>query len=208
MIRVEHASLRFEEKIVFNDFNYTFEDKKIYCLLGRSGCGKTTLMRMIAGLQKPDRGHITFNGQEVHRSMPEIFMMHQSYSNFPWMTVLENVLLPFKLKQKITPELVEEARGMLARVGLEGSENLHPYELSGGMKQRVALARVLIAKPRVLLMDEPLSALDPLTRGKMQDVLLEIHHSQENVTGNLIIMVTHDPAEAEKLQEVTLRLGA
>jgi NitT/TauT family transport system ATP-binding protein len=193
---------------VFENLSYEFEDGKIYCIQGKSGCGKTTLLRLIAGLRQPDAGTVTIDGKPVHRSMPDLFMMHQTYSNFPWMTVADNVLLPMKLRGKITPELMQQMNGMLERVGLANCGHLYPHELSGGMKQRVALARVLIAKPKAMLMDEPLSALDPATRTRMQDLLLETHKSQEVETGNLIIMVTHDPAEADKLGEVKIRMGA
>lgn len=206
MINLNNVTMKFhdkkKEKIILDGYNYTFEDNKIYCIMGKSGCGKSTMLRLIAGLIKPQQGEILYNGTKVHTSNPDIFMMHQNYSNFDWKTSLDNVLLPISLKQKITEEHEELAITMLKTVGLEDAIEKYPYEMSGGMKQRLALARTLIMQPKVILMDEPLSALDPKTRSSMQNLLLDLHYK----TKNTIIMVTHDVDEANKMKDVLINL--
>jgi ABC-type nitrate/sulfonate/bicarbonate transport system ATPase subunit len=202
VIQLENVNLRFGTKVIFDNYNYSFEDNKVYCIMGKSGCGKTTLLRIIAGLLKPNSGSATYNGAKIHKSMPDIFMMHQSYTNFPWKTCFQNVLFPIALHQKVTEEHQKECFKMLDLVGLNGYANKYPYELSGGMKQRLSLARVLMSNPKVILMDEPLSALDSVTRIKMQDLLLAFHQE----TQNLMIMVTHDLTEAEKMNDVMIKL--
>jgi ABC-type nitrate/sulfonate/bicarbonate transport system ATPase subunit len=203
VLKVENLIMRFGTKVIFDNYNFDFEEGKFYCIMGKSGCGKSTLLRILAGLQKPTSGTITYRGESVHRSMKDLFMMHQSYACFPWKTVLQNVLVPLKINDgKISSQEKEAAKQILIDVGLPNSEELYPYQLSGGMKQRVALARVLVTKPKIILMDEPLSALDPTTRCQMQDLVLKIHKE----TNNTIILVTHDPAEAEKLQDIRINL--
>jgi len=204
VIEFQGVSLNFDEKVIFNNYHQIFEAGKIYCLTGPSGCGKTTLLRLACGLQKADSGKVLFQGVPVNKNQSDIFMMHQSHVNFPWMTVLDNVLLPLKLKEgKITPEQVALAQEILALVDLEGSEKLYPHQLSGGMNQRVALARVLIARPKILLMDEPLSALDPGLRLKMQDLILR-YHQAASLPISLIILITHDLSEASRMADLQI----
>jgi ABC-type nitrate/sulfonate/bicarbonate transport system ATPase subunit len=203
VIEVKNLSFKFGEKQIFNNFNYTFEDGKIYSVMGKSGCGKSTLLRIIAGLQKFDVGEILYNGKKVHHRIPDLFMMHQGYTNFPWKTALQNVLMPLKYNDgRLTTEEVERAKNIMERVGLGDCVDSYPHELSGGMRQRVALARVLVTNPKVILMDEPLSALDPATRISMQDLVLEEHRRD----GDTIIMITHDPVEAQRMSDVIVNL--
>jgi NitT/TauT family transport system ATP-binding protein len=202
LIKINDVSLKFGEKVIFDKFNTEFTDNSIYCILGKSGCGKTTLLRIIAGLQKPDNGFATYKEGKILKPNADIFMMHQNYTNFPWKNCLENVLFPIKLKRKVTQDDVKEALGLLSKVGLSGSEEKLPDELSGGMKQRLALARVLMAKPPIILMDEPLSALDDKTRGEMQDLILQMHQE----TKNTIIMITHSKDDANKMGDHILKL--
>ncbi len=204
MIEFQNVSLKFDEKVIFNNYQQVFEAGKIYCLIGPSGCGKSTLLRLACGLQRPDSGRVLFQGTPVKKSQAEIFMMHQSHVNFPWMTVLDNVLLPLKIKEGIiTPEKAALAQEILSLVELEGAEKLYPHQLSGGMNQRVALARVLVSRPKILLMDEPLSALDPELRLKMQNLILQYHQAVNNPI-SLIIMITHDLAEASRMADLQL----
>lgn len=202
MIKVNGISLKFEEKVIFDNFNTEFDDNSIYCILGKSGCGKTTLLRIIAGLQKPDKGIALYGESKITKPNSDIFMMHQNYTNFPWKNCLENVLFPIKLKRKVTQDDVKEALELLHKVGLTGSEEKLPDELSGGMKQRLALARVLMAKPPVILMDEPLSALDDNTRSDMQNLIMQMHKE----TKNTIIMITHSKDDANKMGDHILKL--
>lgn len=202
MISVNSISIKFDKKVIFNNYSRVFEDNKIYCILGKSGCGKTTLLRIIAGLLEPDSGSVTYNDKKIEKQMPEIFMMHQHYANFPWKTCLENVLFPIALKQKVTEEHRKQAIEMLMQVGLGECVKMYPYELSGGMKQRLSLARVLMTRPPVILMDEPMSALDDKTRERMQNFILNLHRE----TQNTIIMITHDVDEARKMGDVLISL--
>ncbi len=201
MIEVKNISKSFDKKIILKNYSYSFEDNKIYCLIGESGCGKTTLLRIISGLDRPDKGEVFYNNTPIKKPSKNIFMMNQSYTNFPWKTCLENVLFPIKLQGQVREEHKKQAIDLLTEVGLEESINHYPYELSGGMKQRLALARTLMIKPEVILMDEPLSALDPSTREKMQDMIIKLHKE----TQNTIIMITHDHDEAEKMGDIVLK---
>lgn len=176
-------------------FNYQF-DSKIYGILGESGCGKTTLLRTIAGLTKPLNGEVLIDGVKVTKpNKNDVYMLHQNYTSFDWMTCLDNVLIAKKVKGRVTEKDKENALKMLSAVKLDEHSNKYPRQLSGGMRQRLALARTLFMKPQIILMDEPLSALDSITRTEMQDLILKMHKD----IGNTIIMVTHSTEEAEKM---------
>lgn len=176
--------------------NMEFEDGKIYGILGRSGCGKSTLLKTIARIVRPLSGSVRIdNGHDV-------YMMHQRYTNFNWLTCLNNVLIAERNKSK-RKELVHVAEQILIRVGLGEYMDRYPTELSGGMQQRLALARVLFVRPHYLLMDEPLSALDDVTRMKMQQFILDVHKE----TNGTIIMVTHSEAEAKKMCNKIIKVG-
>lgn len=183
------------DKPLLNPITTTFEDNKVYGILGKSGCGKSTLLRTIAGLNKQMSGSIVKNDASVP------YMMHQRYTNFDWLSCLDNVLIAER-KRKGRRELKDEAIEVLKRVGLGDYLDRYPTELSGGMQQRLALARVLFAKPKVLLMDEPLSALDDTTREKMQQLILDYHKE----TQNTILMVTHSVDEAIKMCDHIINL--
>ena len=183
------------DKPLLNPITATFEDNKVYGILGKSGCGKSTLLRTIAGLNKQMSGSIVKNDASVP------YMMHQRYTNFDWLSCLDNVLIAER-KRKGRRELKDEAIEVLKKVGLGDYLDRYPTELSGGMQQRLALARVLFAKPKVLLMDEPLSALDDTTREKMQRLILDCHKE----TQNTILMVTHSVDEAIKMCDHIINL--
>lgn len=190
------------DKPLLKNFNYAF-DSKIYGILGQSGCGKTTLLRTIAGLMKPLSGKVVVNGEVITKaSKNNIYMMHQNYTSFDWLKCLDNVLIAKKVKGRLNGEDINRAKQMLSLVGLEGNEDKFPKQLSGGMRQRLALARTLFMSPEIILMDEPLSALDINTRETMQDLIIKNHKE----TNNTIIMVTHSKEEAKKMCDVIIEL--
>lgn len=180
---------------LLEEFNYQF-DNKIYGILGESGCGKTTLLRTIAGLTNPLQGEVIINGVKNNKpNKSGIYMLHQNYTSFDWMTCLDNVLISKKVKGRVTEKDKENALKMLELVKLNEHVHKYPRQLSGGMRQRLALARTLFMQPQIILMDEPLSALDGVTRAEMQKLIIRMHKS----TNNTIIMVTHSTEEAEKM---------
>ena len=186
---------------LLNEFSYQF-DNKIYGILGESGCGKTTLLRTIAGLIKPLSGEVIVDGVKIDKpNKNDIYMMHQNYTSFDWMTCIDNVLIAKKIKGVVTEEDIINATKMLEVVKLGEHKEKYPRQLSGGMRQRLALARTLFMKPKIILMDEPLSALDSNTRSDMQDLILKIHKD----TKNTIIMVTHSQAEADKMCDTIIK---
>ena len=191
MIELKNITTGYDKnKPLKKDFTYTFQNNKIYGILGESGCGKSTLLRTIAGLIYPLNGEIYIDGKILKKaSKNDIYMMHQNYTCFDWLTCIDNILITEKVKhRKITNETKANALRWLEMVGLKGYEDKYPTQLSGGMKQRLALARTLYMKPSIILMDEPLSALDEKTRTDMQDLILDIHKE----THNTIIMITHN----------------
>ena len=196
MIEVKDLCIGYSrDKPLLKDFNYKFESK-IYGILGHSGCGKTTLLRTIAGLTKPLSGEVLIDGSPVGKvGQNGVYMMHQNYTSFDWLRCIDNVLIAKKVKGKLNGEDIDKAVHMLSLVGLEGHEDKFPKQLSGGMRQRLALARTLFADPKIILMDEPLSALDNITRTQMQDLILKVHKETENI----IVMVTHSQEEANKM---------
>ena len=194
MIELNQVSKSFDGNAVLKDITLKVEPGQFIAIVGYSGSGKSTLMNLIAGLQKPDAGTITMDGAPVNGPGPDRGLVSQNYSLLPWLTVRENIALAvneiFSGETKGERQLrVEEA---IAMVKLSHAADKLPRELSGGMKQRVAVARTLATKPKVLLLDEPLSALDALTRSVLQDQILEIREQ----TGQTIILITNDVDEA------------
>jgi NitT/TauT family transport system ATP-binding protein len=173
------------------------------CLMGPSGCGKTTLLNVAAGFLRSDNGAVMIRGRPVHAPGSDRTVVFQEYALFPWKTALQNVEFGIKAKGIPRPEREENALTLLRLVGLAGSENSLPGELSGGMRQRVALARALAVEPEVLLMDEPLGALDAQTRELLQEELTNILESQ----GKTILMVTHSVDEAVYLGDRIVTLS-
>jgi NitT/TauT family transport system ATP-binding protein len=171
------------------------------CLLGPSGSGKSTLLRIVGGLLAADSGHVTFQGRPLSEPQREIGFVFQSTNLMPWRTALDNVLLPQEVQQGLVDAAMRKAAmDLLALVGLQGFEHAYPQTLSGGMRQRVVLARTLLQRPQLLLMDEPFGALDALTRERLNLELLRIHQ-QERMT---VLMVTHSIAEAVLLADRVL----
>jgi len=162
------------------------------CLLGLSGCGKSTLLQMIAGLEPTTTGQIVVAGRDLDGPSPATSIVFQDHGLFPWMTVQRNVEFNLKARGVLRAEREKRAAEMLALTGLVGFGTRYPHELSGGMRQRVGIARALTTKPRALLMDEPFGALDAQTRGRLQRELLEIWKRQQTT----ILFVTHSIDEA------------
>ena len=162
------------------------------CLLGLSGCGKSTLLQMIAGLEPTTTGQIVVAGRELDGPSPATSIVFQDHGLFPWMTVQRNVEFNLKARGVARAERAARAGEMLALTGLEGFAERYPHELSGGMRQRVGIARALTTKPRALLMDEPFGALDAQTRGRLQGELLDIWERQRTT----VLFVTHSIDEA------------
>lgn len=201
MIKVNNVTMKYGEKTVLNNFSMDFEDGESYVILGQSGCGKTTLLRVIAGLVKPTTGDVLINGKRYYKPTKEIVMLHQNYTNFPWKNSLDNVLTPLKINGTINKKDIEYAKQLLSSLGLSDF-NKFPYEMSGGMNQRLALARVIMSRPKVLLMDEPTSALDEETIKIIENTLLTM---QKN-NGTLMITVTHNKDVANKLSNKLIKL--
>ncbi|MBF0120270.1 MAG: ABC transporter ATP-binding protein [Desulfobacterales bacterium] len=190
------------QSLLFKDFNFSipYEKDKIgrfVTILGPSGCGKTTLLKLLAGLIAPISGEIQIIGQLVVSPSKNCGMVFQNYTSFDWLTVLENVRFPLEILGMPINEATNKARIYLKMVGLTENESCYPRHLSGGMRQRLAIARSLINKPDLLLMDEPFGAIDNITREDMQNNLLNIWLK----TQNSIFFVTHDIIEAIFLGE-------
>jgi len=173
------------------------EEGEFVSVIGPSGCGKTTLFNIIGGLETADSGRILVDGHQASGSHHDIGMVFQEESTFPWRTVLGNVAFPLEVAGTDRPEREERARHFIRLVGLEGFENRYPAELSGGMRQRVAIARTLAFEPRILLMDEPFGALDEQTRMLIGDKLLQICAE----LGQTTLLITHNITEAVQLSD-------
>jgi NitT/TauT family transport system ATP-binding protein len=161
-------------------------------LLGPSGCGKSTLLRLIAGLDRPDSGEVLVNDRAVHGPGKDRGMVFQKYTSFPWLTVADNIAYGLKINGVSAEKRKDSVAQLVQAVGLSGFEKAYPETLSGGMQQRVAIARTLALRPAVILMDEPFGALDAQTRSEMQQLLLRVWHE----TASTILFVTHDVEEA------------
>jgi NitT/TauT family transport system ATP-binding protein len=181
--------------IVLDDVSFSVDRDEFVCLVGPSGCGKSTMLRIIAGLEKADSGEILFHGQPQTSPNPKITMIFQLFGLLPWKTALENVEVPLEVHGMKKEARVEIARSYLRMVGLEGFENTYPHDLSGGMKQRVGIARALALQPEVLLMDEPFSSLDELTAKTLRELVLDIWRDPSLPT-NTFVMVSHNVEEA------------
>lgn len=195
-IIMKNVSKRFvsKEKTIkaLDTINLDVEEGEFLCIVGPSGCGKTTLLRIVAGLDKPTAGEISIDGRVVEGPGYDRGLVFQQYSLFPWRNVIENVAFGLEMKGLSEDKRYEIAREYLKLVGLEGFKDCYPYELSGGMKQRVAIVRALANDPEVLLMDEPFAAIDIQTRNLLQKELLKIWKD----TRKTIVFITHNVDEA------------
>jgi NitT/TauT family transport system ATP-binding protein len=193
--------------LVLDDINFNVDKNEFLAIVGPSGCGKSTLLRIIAGLEIPDSGNVFFHGEPVLVPTPEITMVFQQFGLLPWKTVLENIELPLEIHGVGKKEREERAIRFVKDVGLEDFKDTYPCELSGGMKQRVGIARALALEPEILLMDEPFSSLDALTAEVLRNEVLDIWNDKTNVTDNFI-MVTHSIEEAVFMADRIIVLSA
>jgi NitT/TauT family transport system ATP-binding protein len=177
---------------VLDNLNFEVKDKEFVCILGSSGCGKTTLLRLIAGLDRAKNGDIILDGEKIHGTNPKVGFVFQEYSLFPWRTVIDNIAFGLEMKGMGKEERYRIADHYLQLVNLSQFRNSYPSELSGGMRQRVAVTRALALDPVLLLMDEPFGALDAQTRNTLQQELLQIWEK----TRKTIVFITHSVDEA------------
>lgn len=185
-----------------SEINLSIADGSFVCILGPSGCGKSTLLSMLGGFTRPSTGHVLFEGRSVSQPGPERGVVFQGYALFPWLTVIENIR--FGLKCRRVPDSLRTAQELVELFGLQTFEGKYPHELSGGMSQRVAIARTFANNPKVLLMDEPFAAVDALTREFLQDELLRIWMQSRKT----ILFVTHSIMEAAYLANEVLVFAA
>lgn len=209
-IKMNNISFAYEEggKLILKDINTEVNDGEFVCILGQSGCGKSTLLRLLAGLEKPTSGELLIDEQPISGASLKRGVVFQDYGLFPWMTAGENIMLALKqcFSKQDKKELKKIAMDMLAAVGLgEDVYKKLPKELSGGMKQRCAIAQAFAINPPILLMDEPFGALDAVTRARLQDLVLELWKKNEKKKN--VFFVTHDVDEALLLANRIIVLG-
>lgn len=202
-LKLEHINMSFETKkgtfVALKDINLSINEGEFISVIGHSGCGKSTVMNLIAGLLIPTDGVLLVGGREVNGPGPDRAVVFQNHSLLPWLTCFENVLLAIKsvFKNETLEQQNARSHAALALVGLTHATNKTPKEISGGMKQRVGIARALAMEPKFLLLDEPFGALDALTRAHLQDELMAIMKN----TKCTALMVTHDVDEAVLLSD-------
>ena len=206
MLELKNISKRFGEKQIISDLNLKVPEKQILAIVGPSGGGKTTLLRMLAGLETIDLGDIIYNGEELPLDELEkrnlLGFVFQDFQLFPHLTVLENLTLsPIKTKNVAKEDAEKKAISLLNRLGLAEHVNAYPYSLSGGQKQRVALARAMMIDPEIIGYDEPTSALDPELRLEVEKLIL-----QNRELGMTQIVVTHDLQFAENIADTILKV--
>ena len=219
VLDVKNLSKNFGSTVVFKDISFTVEKGEIVCIRGKSGEGKTTLLRCINNLEKPDKGSIKINDKylckeennqmkyaqksELKSITQEIGLVFQSFYLFPHMTVMENLMeAPLFINKMQKNEIKERANKLISQLELEGKENNYPYQLSGGQKQRVAIARACMLNPSILCFDEPTSALDESTRGQITKIIRDLSRQ-----GIAIIIVTHDNAFVDEIAEKVITLS-
>ncbi|WP_370052225.1 ABC transporter ATP-binding protein [Neptunomonas sp.] len=199
-VNVTQLTKRFGENTVFEDIDFTIEQGEFVTLLGPSGCGKSTLLRSLAGLNPVDSGVIAVDGEDITHQAPQqrgIGMVFQSYALFPNMTAFDNIAFGLKMKKLAADQIATDVAKVIALVDLQGKEQHYPHQLSGGQRQRVALARALVVRPRILLLDEPLSALDAKIRKRLRQQIRDIQKELNLTT----VFVTHDQEEAMTMSD-------
>jgi len=206
MLELKNISKKFKDRQILSDFNLTVEENKILAIVGPSGGGKTTLLRMLAGLEKIDSGEIIYNGESLPIDELEkrnlLGFVFQDFQLFPHLTVLENLVLsPIKTMNMVKNDAEKKATELLEKLGLEKQINNYPISLSGGQKQRVALARAMMIEPKIIGYDEPTSALDPELRLEVEKLILK-----NRELGITQIVVTHDLQFAENIADSILKV--
>ena len=206
MLELRNISKKFGDKQILKDFNLIVPEKQVLAIVGPSGGGKTTLLRMLAGLETIDSGQVIYNGETLDVAELEkrnlLGFVFQDFQLFPHLSVLENLTLsPIHTMNVSKEEAEEKAQGLLARLGLSEHANAYPYSLSGGQKQRVALARAMMINPEIIGYDEPTSALDPALRLEVEKLIL-----QNREMGMTQIVVTHDLQFAENIADSILKV--
>src|SRR6476659_7527772 len=193
-IVVDHASKLFLEGTVVacRNVELNVRSNEVLCIVGPSGCGKTTLLRCIGGLLAPSSGQVLIDGQVVSSPCPGVAIVFQHFGLLPWKTVVDNVAFGLKIAGASRQQLAERVEHYIHLVGLTGFENQYPYQLSGGMQQRVGLARALATDPEILLMDEPFASVDAQTREVLQEELLHLHERERKT----MVFITHSIDEA------------
>jgi NitT/TauT family transport system ATP-binding protein len=209
ILRFDRVGLEYDGRVVLQDLNFSINRGQVITILGPSGCGKTTMLNIIAGFLQASSGVALVNDREIAGPGPDRGVVFQSYALFDWMSVEDNIAFSLRCAGKDRAEQLTAAKEMAALVGLQGFEKSFPYQLSGGMRQRCGLARVLAAHPSVMLMDEPFAAVDVQTRETLQEEILRINAQ----TGCTIIFITHSIDEAVFLADRVFlmrrgRLGA
>ncbi|GLW64198.1 ABC transporter [Actinomadura rubrobrunea] len=191
--------------VAIRGIDLTVPDGQLVSIVGPSGCGKSTLLRCIAGLIRPTGGKVVLNGQPVTGVPEGLAVVFQDYSRslFPWLTVRDNVALPLRRRGKSKAERREAAMAALESVGLAGAARKYPWQLSGGMQQRVSIARALAYQPSLLLMDEPFGSVDAQTREDLEDLVLQVHRAEKMT----ILLVTHDIDESVYVGDRVVVLG-
>jgi len=188
----QNIEKRFSGLHVIENFSRDIQDGELVALVGPSGCGKSTLLHLVAGLEKPTSGQLLVDGAPVRGPSPERTLMFQENALYPWLTLAQNVALALEFQKVDKQKALAQAGEWLEKVNLKGFENYYPHQVSGGMRQRAALARAFISHPKALLLDEPFGALDALTRMTLQDALRDL--IREN--SPTVLLVTHDVDEA------------
>lgn len=188
----DHVQKSFGPLKVVDGFTHEFKTGELAALVGPSGCGKSTLLHLAAGLEQPSQGQVLADGKRIAGPNPSRTLVFQEHALYPWLTLRDNVALALEFQGTAKARAREQADGWLDRVGLQGFETYYPHQVSGGMRQRAALARAFIAQPQTLLMDEPFGALDALTRLSLQDVLRQLIREEKPS----VVLVTHDVDEA------------
>lgn len=209
-IKIEDLSFQYDpkERKILEDIDLDVDPGEFVCILGQSGCGKSTLLRLLSGLEKPTQGKFVIDGEEIKDAGLDRGVVFQDYGLFPWMTAEGNMMLALEQRypNKKKKELKEIAKKCIEEVGLKPDVlKKYPKELSGGMKQRLAIAQTLAIDPPILLMDEPFGALDAVTRARLQDLLMTLREKSEDK--KTVFFVTHDVDEAVLLADRIIILG-
>lgn len=200
IINIKNINVSYGKNHVLKDVNISIQEKDFFTFLGPSGCGKTTLLRLIAGFEQSQSGELLIAGKEVSKLNPwerDVGLVFQNYALWPHMTVFKNISFGLEEKKVQKNEINDRVDEVLELVGMQELKQRYPYQLSGGQQQRVALARTIVVRPKVLLLDEPLSNLDAKLRNQMRVELLELHNKLQITT----IFVTHDQEEANSISD-------